>query len=89
MTIDDVMTLAAEYRDASTFSGQCVAKKNLRAAILALLDAEAEECAISVALTRIESQGDAGHDRGVSGWMTKAEERIRYRIAARKGGNDD
>jgi hypothetical protein len=33
MSIDKVMDAAAEYRDASTFSGQCVAKINLRAAI--------------------------------------------------------
>lgn len=33
MSIDEVMDAAAEYRDAPTFSGQCVAKVNLRAAI--------------------------------------------------------
>jgi hypothetical protein len=79
MTIDDVMALAAEYRDASTFSGQCVAKKNLRAAILALLDAEAEACA-----------GVCDHigNKPTEAYLDPFDcaTAIRARIAARKGG---
>ena len=84
MTIDNVMRgpvvaleLASNYYDEAV-EDSCrdvdKAKAELRAAILALLDAEAEAC------HAIVSEEDLRWD---------AMDRIRARIAARKGGNDD
>jgi hypothetical protein len=45
MTINDVMEIAREHADASTFSGRCVARINLRKALAALVAAEREAIA--------------------------------------------
>ena len=49
MSIDEVMTIAAEYRNAPTFVGRCKAKVALRAAIeqhvAEAVAREREECA--------------------------------------------
>jgi hypothetical protein len=79
MTIDDVMGLADKYADAYLVSvldddGPSDSNKerhDLGAALLALLDAEAEAC------HAIVSEEDLRWD---------AMDRIRARIAARKGG---
>ncbi len=78
VTIEDVMRLAEEYRDASTFSGSCVAKRELRAAVSALVaqarDEEAEAC--------IGMLASVGHDNPMT--ANDCIDLIRARIAGRK-----
>jgi len=81
MTIDDVMSLVMTRGHASRM--EWATEDEIRAAILALLDAEAEVCVGIVAPEQIPFSDTE--------WTVRCEiaESIRARIAARKGGNDD
>jgi hypothetical protein len=86
MTIDDVMSLAESVmatagdvaRGWVPVQHLTEREEVLRAAILALLDAEAEACAELVMAEQATPHGAA-----------YCEAAIRARIAARKGGKDD
>jgi hypothetical protein len=89
MTIDEVMTLAESVmatagdvaRGWVPVQHLTEREEVLRAAILALLDAEAEACA-ALCAKEITLRGDAYQCEH------NIRHRIRARIAARKGGND-
>jgi hypothetical protein len=92
MTIEHIMLLASVAQTARDWA-------EVRAAIVALLDAEAEACAElcdkerAAALEVGMSDGAAPTKRAVyataAAWAATCRDSIRARIAARKGGNDD
>jgi hypothetical protein len=97
MTIDDVMTLAESVmatagdvaRGWVPVQHLTEREEVLRAAILALLDAEAEACAGIVTGWR-EADWPEGFSRMTAAQLADDRAlRIRARIAARKRGNND
>jgi hypothetical protein len=81
MTIEHIMLLASVAQTPRDWA-------EVRAAILALLDAEAEACAgINAEIAHWMECGAGELDPGER--LRQAERKIRARIAARKGGNDD
>jgi hypothetical protein len=99
MTIEEVMALADEYANATAdvatglrpVQRRTAAEEELRAAILALLDAEAWACqsVVHSSLVGVMTCDANGHP--VTEYVNKHEAiaAIRARIAARKGGSDD
>jgi phosphoenolpyruvate carboxylase len=95
MTIDDVMRLAPKYASlvaaaiqsgtAESSAKEDVAYDELRAAILALLDAEAEACAEACRSEQLMTVCDAT-DAAYMHAIDDCVKAIRARIAARRGG---